>query len=379
MSRCDKCYAIDAIVDGQVLRKMKYSKHFTKVNSEWRYYNNLPVRNSQEIARLDGLANAGSEVDCVWYDDRSQFMRGFVHHQGVTNIPATKHTVVCDWSPSSGEEATLSMLNRHALDGDDFYIIIKNVSSNSAKLTVPSAHVWGKTVTVNPGENISVKATYAGNTWYFENLHDVPVVPEIPDIPGQGEAPDPDAEPINPDTGVDVEDADILVVRFYWGSEDGRDLDTMTELVNTGISEVDGKGIGWSGPGNNIDAVTSIIHWAGDNTSSGNECIYINLRSFINDHPIDVDFIDLDVYATWFGSKGEGKFKMYVKAYKGGTMTQNGYNFVNEGGQKVYSGYLDTYTNTIKGVDTYNSGGYDKIARISFKKDLSSIIIRSIR
>ena len=70
---------------------------------------------------------------------------------------------------------------------------------------------------------------------------------------------------------------------------------------------------------------------------------------------------------------------MYVKAYKGGTMTQNGYNFVNEGGQQVYSGYLDTYTNTIKGAGTYNSGGYDKIARISFKKDLSSIIIRSIR
>lgn len=110
MSRCDKCYAIDAIVDGQVLRKMKYSKHFTKVNSEWRDYNNLPVRNSQEIARLDGLANAGSEVDCVWYDDRSQFMRGFVHHQGVTNIPATKHTVVCDWSPSSGACSTGMLL-----------------------------------------------------------------------------------------------------------------------------------------------------------------------------------------------------------------------------------------------------------------------------
>lgn len=375
MRCCNKCYAIDAVVNGQVVRKMKHRKHLTKVNEIWYDYRNQPVVDAQEIARLNGLASDQSEVDCVWYDDHAQFMDGFVQHEGVQNIPATKHTVICNWSPSSGEESTLSVLNAQAIDGDSLYIIIKNMSGNKGKLTVPSggqsAHVWGKTVTVNAGENISIKATYAGGIWYFENLHDVPV---IPDIPGQGETPDPDAEPIDPGTGTDIQDADIIVLRYYWEESGGIDLDTMTELTNTGIPEVDGRGVGWSGPGNGTSQVTSILHWGGGNTSSGNECVYIDLRDFLANNEVDQEFIDVDVYATWFNTKGDGDFRMYVKAYKGGSMTKDGYNFINSGGQEVFSGYLTTNTSTYKGVEDYHNN-YDRIATISFSKDLTNIKI----
>lgn len=375
MKCCDKCYSIDAIINGKVLRKMKYRKHLTNVNETWYDYNNDPVTNAQEIARLNGLANKQSEVDCVWYNDHEQFMRGFVQHTGVQNIPVTKHTVVCSWNPSSGAESILSVLNDKAIDGDNLYIIIRNVSGNTGKLTVPSggqnAYVWGKTVTVRSGENISVKATYAGGIWYFENLHDVP---DMPDIPGQGEVPDPDAEPINPGTGTDIRDADIIVIRYYWEESGGKDLDTMTELTNTGITDVDGQGVGFSGPGNSISQVTSILHWAGDNTSSGNEAVYIDLRDFLANNEVYSEFINVDVYATWYNTKGNGDFRMYVKAFKGGTMTKDGYNFVNSGGQEIFSGYLATSTSTYKGVDDYHNN-YDRIATVSFNKDLTNIKI----
>lgn len=55
-------------------------------------------------------------------------------------------------------------------------------------------------------------------------------------------------------------------------------------------------------------------------------------------------------------------------------MTKDGYNFVNNGGQEVFSGYLDTNTSTYKGVENYHSN-YDKIATISFNKDLTNVKI----
>ena len=72
-------------------------------------------------------------------------------------------------------------------------------------------------------------------------------------------------------------------------------------------------------------------------------------------------------YATWFGSKGTGKCSFELVGYKGGTMSQDGYNFINTGGSVVYQNTYDFVCHTSKGSSTYKTS-YEKVARVTYNK-----------
>lgn len=175
---------------------------------------------------------------------------------------------------------------------------------------------------------------------------------------------------------IKIPDFNFLVYRYKWTDEDGRDLDTATELVNSGLKDtsgatIDGIAVGWNMKGNSNPEVTKYLKYGGDNTQSGNECTFIDMLALCSEEhlPNLPDKIYVDVFCNWYGEKRNGYMTFEIKAYKGGSMVQEGYNFVNQGGEEVYSGEQSKF---VKAACTSNNStyktSYTYVCRITYDK-----------
>ena len=70
----------------------------------------------------------------------------------------------------------------------------------------------------------------------------------------------------------------------------------------------------------------------------------------------------------WFSSKVTGDFKVQFESFKGGTMTKNGYDFINSGGISVQTVTIDCHTDTVSGS---NIAG-DLVATLTYDSRLST-------
>lgn len=134
----------------------------------------------------------------------------------------------------------------------------------------------------------------------------------------------------NPGTGtpedpVIIQDFDFAVLRYIWTAEAGRDLDTRTYL-NT-PDRLYGV-VGWAKSQND----GSILSWGGDNTQSGVECVLISTDGMKLTYPDQQEF-EIFANAFWYSQILTGDISIQFESYKGGTMTKNGYDWVNTGGQ----------------------------------------------
>lgn len=175
---------------------------------------------------------------------------------------------------------------------------------------------------------------------------------------------------------IKIPDFNYLTYRYFWTEEDGRDLDTATELVNSGLvdeagNSIDGLAVGWSMAGNSNTAVTRYLIYGGDNTSSGNECTFIDMLALCSEENLSKlpDKIYVDVYCNWYGEKKNGYMTFEIKAYKGGEMQQEGKNFINIGGEEVYSGeerkFVKAYC--VSNKENYKTD-YTYVCRITYDK-----------
>lgn len=360
--QCTCCYLLDAIVNGEIVRKMKYRREHTQLSTYWYDYNNNLIEDDVEILRLENMAIPENECDCHYYRDHAEFMKGMVTVNSIIDLPATKNHILVNWDPEAGEKETASVAlgfkNKDVIDGDSFYIVVSNISESNADLYAPEGdnvvNIWGKKVEVKAHENVSARVMYDKGIWYWE-------------LAAQSKSGSPTEDTIV------IPDSDLLVIRYFWTSEQGRDLDTATELINSGIPGADLKAVGWACPGNGNSTVRSIIHWAGDNTGSGNECIYLDMivaKERYGD--IIPDVLKVATYGTWYAQKNIGGAEVQIEAYKGGKMVQQGYNFVNEGGEIRYKEKHAVTVNTYKGMSDYQ-GKYTHIADIEFDKNLERI------
>lgn len=360
---CLCCYLLDAYVGGQVVRKRKYRRESFPTGYKWYDYNNAEVTDEAEIKRLDSLAIEENLCDCIYHNDHDEFMKGAVLVNDIVNLPATKNHIIVEWSLSGDKDTasstTMSFANKDVFDGDSFYVIVHNASSSNVDLYAPKGdnvvNIWGDKIEMEPDSYASVRVMYDKGVWYWEFISIK-----------KGGSPTEDE--------FVIQDADILVVRYYWTSENGKDLDTASELVNSNIPGVDGKAVGWNCPGNG-GAAASVIHWAGDNTSSGNECVYIDMRAIKQQYEsVLPKIVTMSIYGTWFNSKVNGGAQVQILAYKGGTMSQDGFNFVNQGGELRYDNTHNISVDTYKGVEDYRNK-YSHIADISFDILLDTISV----
>lgn len=359
---CNDYYMIDAMAGGEVIRKRKYRRENTMIGYKWYDYNGVEVIDPIEISRLDSLATKHQRVDQA-YDDHAVFMSSTNYVNSVSGIPMDKHMVVVEWRPES-EQGFVTMAHEQGLEGDSYYIVVINTGDKQATIYTPvdpeepkedatraeddaSVSVGGSYVSISPRQVERIRVTFRGGKWYYEL-----VTKTYPSNTG----------------GIKIGDVDFVTFRYLWDESSGRDLDTMTEALNSNVPTIDNLGVGFAGPGNNDDHVRSVLKWGGDNTGSGKECVWMSVKDLRAQYydilPEETQFI---AYSTWFGSKGTGKCSFELVGYKGGTMRQDGYNFINTGGSVVYQNTYDFICNTSKGASTYKTS-YQKVARITYNK-----------
>lgn len=359
---CNDYFMIDALAGGQVVRKRKYRRENTMIGYKWYDYNGVEVTDPIEISRLDGLATKHQRVDEA-YDDHAIFMSSTNYVNSVSGIPMDKHMVVVEWRPDS-EQGFVTMAHDEGLDGDSYYIVVINAGDKQATIYTPvdpedpkdgtsravdgdNVSVGGSYVSISPKQVERIRATFRDGKWYYEL-----VAKTYPSNTG----------------GIKIGDVDFVTFRYLWESSSGRDLDTMTEALNSNVPTIDNLAVGWSGPGNGDSSVREVLKWGGDNTGSGKECVWMSVKDlrakYYDILPEETYFM---AYATWFGSKGTGKCSFELVGYKGGTMSQDGYNFINTGGSVVYQNTYDFVCHTSKGSSTYKTS-YEKVARVTYNK-----------
>lgn len=359
---CNDYFMIDALAGGQVIRKRKYRRENTMIGYRWYDYNGVEVTDPIEISRLDGLATKHQRVDEA-YDDHAVFMSSTNYVNSVSGMPMDKHMVVVEWRPDS-EQGFVTMAHNEGLDGDSYYIVIINTGDKQATIYThvdpedpkdgtssavdgDNISVGGSYVSISPKQVERIRATFRDGKWYYEL-----VTKTYPSNTG----------------GIKIGDVDFVTFRYLWESSSGRDLDTMTEALNSNVPTIDNLAVGWSGPGNGDSSVREVLKWGGDNTGSGKECVWMSVKDlrakYYNILPEETYFM---AYATWFGSKGTGKCSFELVGYKGGTMSQDGYNFINTGGSVVYQNTYDFVCHTSKGSSTYKTS-YEKVARVTYNK-----------
>lgn len=359
---CNDYYMIDALAGGEVIRKRKYRRENTIIGYKWYDYNGVEVTDPIEISRLDGLATKHQRVDEA-YDDHAIFMSSTNYVNSVSGIPMDKHMVVVEWRPDS-EQGFVTMAHNEGLDGDSYYIVVINAGDKQATIYTPvdpedpkdgtsravdgdNVSVGGSYVSISPKQVERIRATFRDGKWYYEL-----VTKTYPSNTG----------------GIKIGDVDFVTFRYLWESSSGRDLDTMTEALNSNVPTIDNLAVGWSGPGNGDSSVREVLKWGGDNTGSGKECVWMSVKDlrakYYDILPEETYFM---AYATWFGSKGTGKCSFELVGYKGGTMSQDGYNFINTGGSVVYQNTYDFVCHTSKGSSTYKTS-YEKVARVTYNK-----------
>lgn len=359
---CNDYYMIDALAGGEVIRKRKYRRENTMIGYKWYDYNGVEVTDPIEISRLDGLATKHQRVDEA-YDDYAIFMSSTNYVNSVSGIPMDKHMVVVEWRPDS-EKGFVTMAHNEGLDGDSYYIVVINAGDRQATIYTPvdpedpkdgtsravdgdNVSVGGSYVSISPKQVERIRVTFRDGKWYYEL-----VAKTYPSNTG----------------GIKIGDVDFVTFRYLWESSSGRDLDTMTEALNSNVPTIDNLAVGWSGPGNGDSSVREVLKWGGDNTGSGKECVWMSVKDlrakYYDILPKETYFM---AYATWFGSKGTGRCSFELVGYKGGTMSQDGYNFINTGGSVVYQNTYDFVCHTSKGSSTYKTS-YEKVARVTYNK-----------
>lgn len=131
---------------------------------------------------------------------------------------------------------------------------------------------------------------------------------------------------------------DYLTFIYGWAESAGKDLDTATVVIDSGISGLDNNPNGYGCSGSGDTRVTKYLKFGGDNTGSGTESACVYLGNIVNDAPSSTKIITIELYGNWFGDMGSGEISMEYYTYRGGSMTapsSAGNLFINNGGEQV--------------------------------------------
>lgn len=156
-----------------------------------------------------------------------------------------------------------------------------------------------------------------------------------------------------------VKDFDFAVLRYKWTAQGGKDLDIRAYLEKPNRQT---QVVGWK----KLPTDNGYLVWNGDNQASGVESVLINLKKIATDYPSYVD-ISVILRAFWYSSVSSGDLVIEFVSYKGGEMTQSGFDWVNSGGSEVEVKELSLNTKETKSND---SG--EHLATLSFNLNTKS-------
>lgn len=127
-------------------------------------------------------------------------------------------------------------------------------------------------------------------------------------------------------SGIKIHNFDYAVIRYKWKEENGRDLDTRTQIVQPMRSTTVGFARSTRDEG--------YLTWGSDNTGNGVESILLDMKKLAEDH-VQEKVFNVLCSAFWYGNVRNGDVEIEFETYLGGEMQQQGYDFINLNGQQV--------------------------------------------
>lgn len=363
---CNHYYLIDALnADGQPVRKRKYRREDSKIQTWWFDWRNLPIDDAEEKARVEALATTHTQID-EGFEEDARFMQRVNKVGSIENLPMDAHVIEVAWAPN-GVAGELSFSLDKGLDGDTYKVLVTNTGDHPATLFLPrvadtirmstkegEVDNTGTTyILLYPSQVAYVEAAYNAGKWTFSMTRAT-----AKDL----------AQHVIPA-------ADWLILRFNWNRESGDGLDTSFVASGTGIAALDNKAVGYQMEGNTA-AVNAYMEWGGENTGSGKENTVIKLSAIKNAMSEDSETMTLRGYATWFTSEGGGLVTMEMFAYSGGELVKDGTVYRVEDGTLVWSGETDLMVKSLGGSDDYKNK-YDLIFMLNLDKETGEASVSS--
>lgn len=363
---CNHYYLIDALnADGQPVRRRKYRREDSKIQTWWFDWRNLPIDDAEEKARVEALATTHTQID-EGFEEDARFMQRVNKVGSVENLPMDAHVIEVAWAPN-GVAGELSFSLDKGLDGDTYKVLVTNTGDHPATLFLPrvadtirmsteegAVDNTGTTyILLYPSQVAYVEAAYNAGKWTFSMVRAT-----AKDL----------AQHVIPA-------ADWLILRFNWNRESGDGLDTSFVASGTGIAALDNKAVGYQMEGNTA-AVNAYMEWGGENTGSGKENTVIKLSAIKDAMSEDSETMTLRGYATWFTSEGGGLVTMEMFAYSGGQLVKDGTVYKVEDGTLVWSGETDLMVKSLGGSDDYKNK-YDLIFMLNLDKETGEASVSS--
>ena len=363
---CNHYYLIDALnADGQPVRKRKYRREDSKIQTWWFDWRNLPIDDAEEKARVEALATTHTQID-EGFEEDARFMQRVNKVGSVENLPMDAHVIEVAWAPN-GVAGELSFSLDKGLDGDTYKVLVTNTGDHPATLFLPrvadtirmstkegEVDNTGTTyILLYPSQVAYVEAAYNAGKWTFSMTRAT-----AKDL----------AQHVIPA-------ADWLILRFNWNRESGDGLDTSFVASGTGIAALDDKAVGYQMEGNTAE-VNAYMEWGGENTGSGKENTVIKLSAIKNAMSEDSETMTLRGYATWFTSEGGGLVTMEMFAYSGGELVKDGTVYKVEDGTLVWSGETDLMVKSLGGSEDYKNK-YGLIFMLNLDKETGEASVSS--
>jgi hypothetical protein len=167
-----------------------------------------------------------------------------------------------------------------------------------------------------------------------------------------------------------VNNPDYVVMRYFWTGADGDDLDSATLALGSGLAVLDGKVMGWNMPNNSDSGLSNYMRWGGDNMSSGQETVMLDLVKLRDEYENVNENFNVELYANWYERKLAGHAVIQVTAYKGGVMGKSGTQWVNIGGETLIDSVPVNINVSASGKMNYVNwqNAYSHVGRVNYRK-----------
>jgi hypothetical protein len=199
--------------------------------------------------------------------------------------------------------------------------------------------------------------------------------------------------PTGPSTAIIGSDADVLMFRYVWpGTLNGGDADTFTGIEPgtgtsyDGIKNASGaptRYVGYApgggmtstvGSTTGINTSTTLIYWAGDNTSTaGQEVVLVRPKSIA---ALDTSITrwKIGIYLNWYDTVGVGCMDFIIRCYSGSTFSDTGTDISASGGTLLRTYLFNANTNNQNNPSGtgYPSNGINGYAQIGIFEFFSS-------
>lgn len=135
----------------------------------------------------------------------------------------------------------------------------------------------------------------------------------------------------------EIENFDYAVIRYIWDAEDGSDLDTRTQITKPFIEDRVGWAVGnlVSAGSENSGIQDNYLTWGGDNRQYGVESVLLDLKLLAANNPNHTDIFEITLRTFWYLSVDLGNITLELETYRGGVMQDDGFNYINVGGEQV--------------------------------------------